>query len=681
MLLSKNTATVDFNFQKGLITSVTYKGVEVTAKESAIFAIRLLDEEGNITDYTSCEAEAVCENGTTIVYSNFPENFEVRVVVAECEDGFTLRFAVKNNTDKIIEHIEVLPLVLKPFVKNGGIGKMLFPYNEGLIAEDDDLRAPCHLQHLEPAYPIVTSCALFPNMLCSQFLAYLFEGKGLYIGTHDEKRGPKELDYYAIDEQKNIKVEIRLYSGKSYGEDFVLDYDVVYRFFDGDWQEAADIYKQWFYEHLSAGIKKVRENDSLPSWYYDFPIILTYPVRGYHDMDIMTPNELFPYVNILPYVDKLSKATGAKIMVLLMHWEGTAPWAPPYVWPPLGGEEELDKLFDALKERGHLLGVYCSGFSFTEQSNVLPEYDCKELLRDKEIFKAFCAGRDGKVLRSKVCEGQRSGYDICVASDKGKEILNEAYQPLFDKHLDYVQILDQNHGGSQLFCYSKEHNHPPCVGPWMTTEMQTLLDGWNEKAGGTLLGCESAASEPFLGNLLFSDNRFELTHFIGKAVPLYAYIYHEFLHNFMGNQVCALLPAESYLYRVAYSFAAGDMPTIVLNPKGKILSFWGQRDLTNLPVEEDVIAFIKNLRTFYIENRELMCFGDMVKPLPYKTGEITFACDYGRSYTTEEVLSTAYSLDGATAQIFVNFNKEDKTIEFQGEMLTIKAFSVVKKEI
>lgn len=681
MLLSKNNATVDFNFQEGIVNSATYKGVEITAKESAIFAIRLLDKEGNIIDYTSREAKLVCENGSTAVYSQFPEDFEVTVFVSECDGGFALRFAVKNNTDKIIEHIETLPLILKPFVKNGGIGKMLFPYNEGLVAEDDDLRAPCHLQHLEPTYPTVTSCGLFPNMLCSQFLAYLFEGKGLYIGTHDEKRGPKELDYYAVDEQKNIKVEIRLYSGKTYGEDFAPEYDTVYRFFDGDWMDAADIYKQWFYQHLPEGVKKVKENDTLPSWYYDFPIILTYPVRGYHDMDTMTANELFPYVNILPYVDKFSKATGAKIMVLLMHWEGTAPWAPPFVWPPFGGEEELDKLFDSLKERGHLLGVYCSGFSFTEQSNVLPEYDCKELLKDKETFKAFCAGRDGKVLRSKVCEGQRSGYDICVASDKGKEILNEAYQPLFDKKLDYVQILDQNHGGSQLFCYSKEHNHPPCVGPWMTTEMQTLLNGWNEKAGATLLGCESAASEPFLANLLFSDNRFELTHFIGKAVPLYSYLYHEFVHNFMGNQVCALLPAESYLYRVAYSFTAGDMPTIVLNPKGKILSFWGQRDLSSLPVEEDVLAFMKNLRAFYMDNKELMCCGNMVKPLPYKTGEITFACDYGRSYTTEEVLTAAYSLDGSTIQIFVNFNKEDKVIEFQGELLTVKAFSVLKKEI
>ena len=674
----------NFDFHKGTIREISYQGIQISAKSADIFSLRLLDKEGQIVDYPSSLAKKVTildGNPLKVVYADFPEAVQVTMQLTEETMGFAVRFAVENNTDKIVEHIEACPIIVKPFVKNGGIGKMLFPYNEGALVEDDNLRAPSHLGHLEPTYPTVTSCGLFPDMVCSQFLAYLFEGHGLYIGAHDEKRAPKEIDYYAIDQEKNIKIEIRLYSGKGYGEDFVMDYDMVYRFFDGEWQDGADIYKQWFYEHLPVGLKKVTENHDLPDWYYDFPIVLTYPVRGYHDMDTMTANELFPYVNILPYVDKFSKATGAKVMVLLMHWEGTAPWAPPFVWPPYGGEEELDKLFNALKERGHLLGVYCSGFSFTEQSNVLPEYDCRKLLEDKEIFKAFCAGRDGKILHSKVCEGQRSGYDICVASDKGQEILEQAYKPLFEKGLDYVQILDQNHGGSQLFCYSKEHNHPPCVGPWMTTEMKKLLNGWNQKAGKTLLGCESAASEPFMQNLLFSDNRFELTHFIGRAVPLYSYLYHEFLHNFMGNQVSGLLPAASFLYRVAYSFTAGDMPTLVLSPKGFIQSKWGQTDYTELPVEDEVLTFIKNLRTFYLENRDLMCFGNMVKPLPYKTQEVVYPCEYGRSYVAEEVLSTAFEYAGKKVQIFVNYNNADKTIEWKGEQITIKAFSVEKREI
>ena len=673
---------IAFDFEAGVIASVQYGGTEICAKDSAIFAVRLMDREGNIVDYTSLDAKRVEVNGLTAVYGGFPEDITITVCVKEEKDGCGVRFSVKNGTDKLIEHIEPCPLVLKPFIKNGGIGRMLYPYNEGVLVDDDNLRATCHLQHAEPSYPSLGSFGMFPNMVCSQFLVYLFNGSGLYVGAHDEERGLKAIDYYAVDDEKNIKVEFRLYSGKDFGEDFTPDYDMVYRFFDGEWQDGADIYKEWFYAHLPNGLKKAKENEALPEWYFDFPLILTYPVRGLHDMDEMTPNALFPYVNVLPYVDKITKETGAKIMVLLMHWEGTAPWAPPYVWPPYGGEEEFDKLFDALKERGHLLGVYCSGFSFTEQSNVVPSYDCKELLKDKETFKAFCTGRDGKVLKSNICTGQRSGYDLCVASDKGREILEEAYKPLFERKLDYTQILDQNHGGGQYFCYSREHNHPPCVGPWMTLEMKKLLDGWNEQAGKTLLGCESAASEPFMQNMFFSDNRFELNHFIGKAVPLYAYLYHEFVHNFMGNQVCCLLPGSSYLYRMAYSFAAGDMPTMVLSPAGCLLSYWGQRDLVDIPVEEDVLAFVKNLREFYMANKEMMACGNMVKPLPYKTGGVTYRNDlYGRSYTAEEVLTAAYELDGKKMQIFVNYNKEEQTVECDGERIVIGALSVYKKEI
>lgn len=124
------------------------------------------------------------------------------------------------------------------------------------------------------------------------------------------------------------------------------------------------------------------------------------------------------------------------------------------------------------------------------------------------------------------------------------------------------------------------------------------------------------------------------------------------------------------------------MPTLVLHPKGKLLSKWGQRDLVDLPVEEDVLLFIKNLRDFYMQNRDMMCFGNMVKPLPYKTEEVVYwNTEYGRSYIAQQVLTSAYELDGNRMQVFVNHNTEDKIIDFLGEPITVKALSVLKVTI
>jgi hypothetical protein len=45
------------------------------------------------------------------------------------------------------------------------------------------------------------------------------------------------------------------------------------------------------------------------------------------------------------------------------------------------------------------------------------------------------------------------------------------------------------------------------------------------------------------------------------------------------------------------------------------------------------------------------------------------------------VLSTAFEYAGKKMQIFVNYNNADKAIEWNGERILVKAFSVEKREI
>ena len=279
---------------------------------------------------------------------------------------------------------------------------------------------------------------------------------------------------------------------------------------------------------------------------------------------------------------------------------------------------------------------------------------------------------------SKICTGQRSGYDICPASELGKSILADAYLPLLTSKVDYAQILDQNHGGGQYFCYSKDHGHAPAPGPWMTENMQNVLGEWNDAAGKTLLGCESAAAEPFIGNLLFSDNRFELCYFIGRPVPLYAYLYHEYVRNFMGNQVCCPIPTgmDTLRYRMGYSFSIGDCMTVVLCPDGTLMQNWGTRDFEHAPDKEKALAFVGAMTKFYREEAKPYLYnGRMTRGLPVECGTAPF------DHNLPEILSSAWEADGKRVQILINAFDEEKTCRVGGKEMVLAPNSAKMIEI
>ena len=607
--------SASINERRGVISSLTLGNRECLACECPVFKIRLRDESGECFYIDSTMARMCLADDFCITYKDFDgfSSIDVGLFIATGE-GIEWQISVAGvPQDYAIEWIELPKICLPRLIDNDKQGgKILFPYDEGILVTDESL-----LPRYEPEFPSSGAYYTFPNKVCSQFMAYLFDDIGLYIGAHDSKRGLKCVDFYP--DGCGLSLQIRLYSGVGYGEDYKSDFPIVWRVCDSDWHSPAQIYREWLEKSLPKNLVPIKENKSLPEWYEDSPLIVTYPVRGFHDMDKMEPNALFPYTNALPILNKIKSATGCQIMALLMHWEGTAPWAPPYVWPPFGGEELFNEFRDALHKNGDLLGVYCSGFGYTLRST-LTDYDCEKRIQEENVLMGVCHSPQNKPELGRTCTPyQRYGYDICPISSRGREILDEAYAPLFKSGVDYAQILDQNHGGGQYMCYARGHNHPAMPGEWMTVGMQELLAEWNKKAPNMLFGCESAASEPFIGNLLMSDNRFELNYPFGTPVPLYAYLYHEYVRNFMGNQCgCPFdTSVDTLRYRLAYSFSIGDIMTLVLAPNGELMTHWSTRDFEHSPNMELTLKFIKNMMEFYNGGAKRYLYA----------GKMTYTCD------------------------------------------------------
>ena len=688
MQLNTDKLSLMADLAKGAITSLRINGKERLAAESALFRVQLCNAQGERILYSSLDASTCEENENSAVFSGFGEK-DVRVHVFlgahNGETDFRIK-ATPASSEHFVEWVEFPSVTLPKPIDNDPVsgGKILFPYNEGALVSDMDCREESMFPYREPIYPSMGSYAMFPNMVCSQMLAYLWEDAGLYIGAHDDKRGVKDINF--LKTENGVTLRFRLFTGVDFGESFVTDYPIVFSVTEGKWEAAAERYRNWFESSVPMHAKKVKDNETLPEWYEDSPLVVSYPVRGIHDTDEMTPNKLYPYTNALPILEEIREATDARLLVLLMHWEGTAPWAPPYVWPPFGGTENFNIFKQKLHQSGDMLGVYCSGFGYTAQSNLIASYNRMEDYEKRELVSGMCADADGKVKISQICTDQRSGFDICPVSKVGRKLLDEAYAELLSQDIDYVQILDQNHGGGQYFCYNKNHSHAPCPGPWMTEKMQEMLADWNICAGKTLLGCESAAAEPFIGNLLYSDNRYELNYQIGIPVPLYAYVYHEYLRNFMGNQVACPFDTktDTIRRRLAYSFAAGDSMTLVITPDGDIMTHWGTRDFVHLPNKEKTLRFIKNLmRVYKTCAKKYLYAGRMIEAPKVECESITYARqDSERKIILPAIASSAWEAsDGTRALILVNPEDRDIICRVSGEKAVVPALCAIVKEL
>ena len=213
-------------------------------------------------------------------------------------------------------------------------------------------------------------------------------------------------------------------------------------------------------------------------------------------------------------------------------------------------------------------------------------------------------------------------------------------------------------------------------GEWMTIGMQKLLDEWKKKAPNMLFGCESASAEPFIGNLIMSDNRYELNYPFGTPVPVHAYIYHEYLRNFMGNQCgCPFdTKIDTLRYRLAYSFSIGDLMTLILAPNGDLMTHWSTQDFSCPPDMEKATRFIKNMNVFYNEKaKEYLYAGKMKNAPQIECESICVPLTRGRKNATlPRLLSSAWhARDGKTAYIVVNPENTQAVFSINGNKYTV----------
>ena len=245
-LCCKNLSLV-VDFAAGCITSLIVRGQERLVAKAPLFTIRLRDRAGEAKILSIADAKKCTETKTGALYTDFSgANLSVEVFLTEEQGEAAWRIsATPGNDGYFVEWVDFPPITLPKLAENnpqGTGGKILFPYNEGVLISDIDLREGMWMQHTDAEYPSLGCFTIFPNMVCSQMLAYLWEDAGLYVGAHDEKRSVKEIDF--LKETDGVTLRMRLFCGTDFGQAFAMDYPIVFAATEGHWESAAERYRQ-----------------------------------------------------------------------------------------------------------------------------------------------------------------------------------------------------------------------------------------------------------------------------------------------------------------------------------------------------------------------------------------------------------------------------------------------------
>ncbi len=658
-----NPLEIRFDSRTGAVSGVMVNGKNYAAAAPEVFTLQLLDRNGDPRLLKSSE----------FVNGSHPDFPGLRVETDCRQDGTAAKFrcAVKNvPADLVVEWVDY-PQICVPY------GNDLFlPVLDGVIVKDPKARKSYHPITFSKRY---TSYGFnYPGRAQMQCMAYYdASGNGFYFAALDEKKSTKAVEYEPLENM--VRLSMQTFTGCDFGEDCCFDFDYTVQGISRGWQEACTLYRSWF-ESFTPPPKPY------PGWLEDSPVVLIYPVRG-HGMDTgeMEPNCYYPYTNILKTVDEYAERLDSRIMALPMHWEGTAPWAPPYVWPPYGGEENLLELGQKLHDKGNLLGLYCSGTAWT----------CESCITDyapgctPEQEKQMVCGPKGE-LEAMVCnsvEAQRFGYELCMTEEWSRKTMLDEISKMTGAGVDYIQILDQNLGGAMHNCYAQDHDHPPVPGKWQTDAVHSLL---KESIGSSslLLGCEAAAADAFSDVLQLNDARPIFGFKQGISVPAQQFVLHGRSTNFSGNQGGANWvfdnekSPENLLWRLGYSFDAGDLLAVVLKEDGLPHWSWCLPWSTPAPEAEPVWELIANLNKMRKTYPEFLLYGKKIIP-PFEIKVPRHTMYYmGKPADFDSCFVSCWeSPSGRRALTAANPFKMPQSVEINGEKLEIPQLSAVCRMI
>jgi hypothetical protein len=435
----------------------------------------------------------------------------------------------------------------------------------GDYAEDDAVLCPRHegQVYTAPALRMPDGrreWTTYPGSASAQFL-YLFDpGGGLYTAAEDAGGRRKILMLERHGDSLLLGFSHRFSSEAR--EVTTPEYEVVWTAAGGRWEDGADIYRAWAEQQPWCARTLVERG--VPDWLRGSNVFLNYSVDG--------PEGAAPTAMIRGYRQLL----GLPVVAVPFGWEKHGAWIGPDYFPPRGGEAAYRRLAEDLAGMDSHLQVYLSGFRWGVRKpkasrggrpREYTDYDGRSAFEERGRAAAVVEPDGGLLLQQRPWA---DNYALCVGSSEARELIAECFREPLSWGVAGVD-LDQNVGAAVSPCWSTEHSHQPGEGMWLHESMSSFLDGvrGDVKAAGSdrFVGVEEpceAYNQQFdvYHGRAFTDVRWPVSGPGAVSVPLFSYLYHDYIVGYAGWCDQGFSPIGDVRIGLARAFLFGMQPGV-----------------------------------------------------------------------------------------------------------------------
>jgi hypothetical protein len=344
-------------------------------------------------------------------------------------------------------------------------------------------------------------------------------------------------------------------------------------------------------------------------------------------------------------------------------WEKIgAPGGPVEIFPPREGKESYKAAMADLVRAGHIPLMYLAGFNWCYKRPQMGYDDWPRF--EREGRRMATLDKHGELMISNqythmYAMGQKHYAILCVGSEDLEALFLDNFRRMMDIGAVAVQLDQQGGMGAQV-CYSEGHDHPPGFGPWMTAKTGEFIrkvraNAKDRNADATFSSegpCEYWIQDVdfFLDRPYHYDNKKTL-------VPIFEYIYHQYVVCYSGDGILNILHPEASLMLHARVFTLGLRNTVAY-----------AEEEYNFEVDPNypILGLLHNIfraqRTFA---RDYVVFGQMQRPTPLEVRHVQ--ADGFRGEPWEVRVPCVYhgvwkAPDGRIGTVLANWSGQDEDV-------------------